>query len=223
LNAASPAAEAVAPAGLPGRKRTGTIIGVVAALLGIAYLLLGESPIRHGPGMAAPDAPLQGSEFDRGTFTFKGEYIIEPLATFELTARALSTERYYLGTESDLAPVDVAFGWGGMSADNVLDELSISQGGRFYFWEYSDTPPLPRSQIESSSANMHLIPATDAIEARIKDTRIGHLVRLKGFLVKVIGPGGWNWRSSLTRSDTGGGACEVVFVEEYEFVKKGNY
>jgi hypothetical protein len=30
--------------------------------------------------------------------------------------------------------------------------------------------------------------------------------------VQVNTPDGWRWRSSLTREDTGGGACEVVYV-----------
>jgi hypothetical protein len=35
-------------------------------------------------------------------------------------------------------------------------------------------------------------------------------------LVEVRNNKGWFWRSSLTRSDSGNGACEVVFVEAAE-------
>jgi len=43
--------------------------------------------------------------------------------------------------------------------------------------------------------------------------RPGQIVRLQGYLVDVRGPGGFAWNTSLTRSDTGDGACEIVWVE----------
>ena len=30
---------------------------------------------------------------------------------------------------------------------------------------------------------------------------------------RMRAPDGWRWRSSLTREDTGAGACELVWVE----------
>ena len=37
-------------------------------------------------------------------------------------------------------------------------------------------------------------------------------VRIDGWLVEASASDGWRWRSSTTRDDTGGGACEVVYV-----------
>ena len=37
-----------------------------------------------------------------------------------------------------------------------------------------------------------------------------------GYLVDVAGPGGFAWNTSLTRNDTGDGACEIVWVETLE-------
>jgi hypothetical protein len=42
--------------------------------------------------------------------------------------------------------------------------------------------------------------------------RPGQRVRIDGWLVQVDANDGWHWRSSLSREDTGGGACEVVYV-----------
>jgi len=36
---------------------------------------------------------------------------------------------------------------------------------------------------------------------------------IRGYLVDVTGPRGFAWRTSLTRDDTGAGACEIVYVE----------
>ena len=45
-----------------------------------------------------------------------------------------------------------------------------------------------------------------------RDVEAGDRVRIDGWLVQVNAPDGWRWRSSLTREDSGGGACEVVYV-----------
>ena len=76
--------------------------------------------------------------------------------------------------------------------------------------------PLPRNVIESHSANMHMIPADDDIERRLKSTRAGNLVHIKGYLVEATTKDGFRWKSSLSRSDTGAGACELIWVESLE-------
>ena len=61
---------------------------------------------------------------------------------------------------------------------------------------------------------MHMVPANDAIESRLKKLRPGQLVTAGGWLVDIRGPGGFSWNTSLRRDDTGNGACEIVYVEE---------
>jgi hypothetical protein len=63
---------------------------------------------------------------------------------------------------------------------------------------------------------MHMIPANDDIERRLKSVRAGNLVRIRGYLVEVTGKDGFRWKSSLSRSDTGAGACELVWVESLD-------
>jgi hypothetical protein len=41
-------------------------------------------------------------------------------------------------------------------------------------------------------------------------------VRFKGYLVKVEAPDCWRWVSSLTRTNIGAGACELVWVEDLD-------
>ena len=101
-----------------------------------------------------------------------------------------------------------------MSDQAVLDQLTISQAARFYYYEYPHQAPIPKEEITSHSANLHLIPSTDAIASQCKSLRTGELVHLSGLLVQATGPGIGTWRSSLTRTDSGNGACELVWVEE---------
>lgn len=185
-----------------------------AALVGFGlYQHLQHRPVDPGPGALAPNPPEQVEERAAG-FPFKG-YTLQPLQNFQIEARVLASERYRTGREADLSPVDLALGWGPMSDSAVLDKIRISQSSRFYYW-HVDEFPIPRRDIERSSANMHMIPADDALASRLKSLRAGQVVRIEGWLVEARASDGWRWRSSLTRDDTGAGACEVVFVRDLQ-------
>lgn len=171
-----------------------------------------STPITHGPGMVAPDTPEQETIASGEQFSYK-DYQITPLATFQLEARVLSKKQYRSGRESALSPVDLALGWGPMSDEAVLEEMQIRQSNRFYHWRVKQLP-IPRKEIEQNSANMHIIPADQEVRNVLKNIRKGHVVEIEGYLVKVNAKDGWRWQSSLTRKDTGAGACEVVWVEE---------
>jgi hypothetical protein len=112
-------------------------------------------------------------------------------------------------------PLDLAMGWGRMSDSDVLQHIDISQSGRFYYWHVQEFP-IPRREIETSSANMHMIPADADVKNQLEQVRTGEVVHLEGFLVDASRPGGWHWNTSLTRDDTGAGACELIYVERVD-------
>lgn len=184
------------------------VITIIVAYGGFNYC--STRPILHGSGVIASAQPHQDST-SQPSFTFK-QYAITPLESFEIEARVLSAEHYTFGREADLAPVDLALGWGPMSDESVLSKIEISQSNRFYYW-HVDAFPIARSQIENNSGNMHMIPATSTIEKSLKSIRPGQIVKLNGYLVEVKAADGWHWRSSLSRTDTGNGACELVYIK----------
>ena len=188
-------------------------LGILAVAV-VGYTALSDREIRHAPGAIAPDAPAQYEVDDAAPFELNG-YRITRLAELDLEARVLSTERYRFDREADLSPLDLALGWGPMSSQPILDTIDISQRGRFYFWQSRELPIPPRA-VATHSANMHMIPAGTAVERVLLDARVGHVVRIRGYLVSAQAPDGWRWTSSLTRSDTGNGACELVYVESVE-------
>jgi len=159
-----------------------------------------------------PEAPRQSDT--RASVLQRAGYAIEPLADYTVRARVLSVERYRLGREADLSPVDFALGWGPMSDDAVLDKLTISQGNRWYYYRWSNDPPIDPSIIGKTSANTHLVPATDEMKNRLLEVRPGATVTLTGQLISVKHTDGWSWRSSLSREDTGANACELMWVTE---------
>jgi hypothetical protein len=177
-----------------------------------AYFAWRERPIERSPGVLAPEAPSQRPLDADAPMLHKDRYQIRALAEFALEARVLGREDYRFDVGAELAPVDLALGWGPMSDSTVLARIAIHQRNRFYYW-FTATFPIPRRDIETHSANMHLIPASRAVADRLKSVRPGHIVSLGGYLVDVRRDDGWRWRSSLSREDTGAGACELVWVE----------
>ncbi len=156
--------------------------------------------------------PLQKKTASR-SFIHKG-YQIKPLADIALEARVLSYQTYSSDKESELSPIDLALGWGPMSKESVISEIDISQKGRWYFWETQNFP-VSRKAIENNSANMHIIPANRLLAESLMDVQEGDIIRLKGFLVECS-QGNWKWKSSLTRNDTGDGACEVIYITDFK-------
>ncbi len=185
----------------------------IGALLFGVYFWSGRDIARPG-GVLVPEEPVQ-----RQVYTLrlreKNGFQIALLASFDIRARVIAVERYRFDRGAALSPVDLALGWGPMSNGDILKQISFSQGGRFYSW-WAKNYPVPRNVIESHSANMHMIPADDDIERRLKSIRAGSLVHIKGYLVEAMGKDGFRWKSSLSRSDTGAGACELIWVESLE-------
>lgn len=176
------------------------------------HYYLPNQVITHAPGEIAPDQPEQNRMYV-GKQWKVGEYTIKALAEYHIKARVLSRKNYTSGKEAELSPVDFALGWGPMSDQKVLDQINISQSNRWYFWN-TQTLPIPVNSIEVNSANVHIIPRNDDVKQEIDDVKIGSLVEMKGYLVEVITANGWRWVSSLTRRDTGNGACEVFAVDQ---------
>ena len=189
-------------------------VGLILAT-SVAYFVYDRAAARRvlqsGP---VAEIPVQSSE--AGPALQRAGYVIEPLASYEVRARVLSIERYRMGREADLSPVDFALGWGPMSDTAVLDRLNISQGGRWYHYRWEGSPPIDPSVMAKSSANTHLVPADDLVKKRLLDVNKGEVVRLSGYLISARHSDGWTWRSSLTRDDTGQGSCELMWVTDVE-------
>ncbi|UCE07469.1 MAG: hypothetical protein JSW07_05390 [bacterium] len=186
----------------------------ISIVLLISYNKWTSRPITHEPGIIAPQSPIQQKIINVDPFNYK-KFKINPLTKFSAEARVLSRKRYYLGRAAKLVPVDLALGWGPMSDETILKSIKITQSNRFYFW-FVKRYPIPKQEIISHSANMHLIPANSDVRHKIKKVRKGALVKFSGYLVKVECDDGWQWNSSLKRDDSGNGACELVWVEEFD-------
>ena len=187
---------------------------LIISVVVLGYLFIqdrGMQPVVHSPGILVQEKPVQ-VDLEPSGFMLD-DFQVTRKARFEIRARVLSTEPYYMRKEGDLSPIDLALGWGVMSDQAVLDQIDISQSSRWYRTRYELPPPVPEQQIISSSSNMHMIPARKDIARSLKKLRQGDIITLRGYLVDVDHDSGWYWRTSMSRTDTGSGACEIVYVE----------
>jgi hypothetical protein len=191
-------------------RLTHLAFGTVALLA--VWQFVSSRPIHRDPGEVAAADPLQ-AELDAPQTLTRGDFQVIPRARFSAAVRVLGRERYRLGPLADVSPLDIAVGWGPMSDSAVLADIDIAQGGRFYFWHYDDEPPIERRDIETHSANWHLVPANSTVWRKLSGLRVGDVVKLDGMLVNLQNPEVGTMNTSLTRDDTGAGACEIVYVE----------
>ena len=188
--------------------------GFTTVLVAIAGYWYAHRDIQYPPGILIRAEPGQILLPPDSPSITHGAFTLKPLASFSVDARVLHRRNYRYDKGADLVPVDLALGWGEMSDQRVLDRLQITQSMRCYWYKYKMPPPISPADIVSHSSNMHIIPATNEIASRCKSLRAGALVHLVGNLVEATGPGNVSWKTSLSRTDTGNGACELFYVEE---------
>jgi hypothetical protein len=187
------------------------LVSLALLVVAVAWIWPGNV-VKRPPGVLAPDEPDQNLVTNGRTWQVKA-YTVTPLADYRIRARVLMTERYWLGRESDLSPIDITVGWRRMSDQAILDQISFIREHRAYRYQPKTGGwPIPIAEAISHSANMHMIPANDGINDALQSIREGDIVEFNGYLVEVTAADGWRWRSSLSRTDDGPHACELMWV-----------
>jgi hypothetical protein len=143
-----------------------------------------------------------------------GRWTLTVRANYQVTARILAHESYHFDALSDLVPEDFVLGWGPMSDNRVLRTVEISQSNRFYYWRAPGDLPVPRESIIAHSANTHVIARDATVAKQLSRLRQGQIATLSGDLVDGVRDDGMSIRTSLVRTDSGAGACEVFLVSD---------
>ena len=127
-------------------------------------------------------------------------------------------------------PMDLCMLWGNNVKNKVYQSktLKFSQDMRWCFCQW-------RGKIDFNSdefSNNHLIVNNHEIEKKIKALSVGDQVKIKGQLVDVkannrgssgqYDPEYFEMKTSTERDDSGAGACEIIYVEDIEILKKSN-
>ncbi len=179
------------------------------------FYYIGTMP-NSGSNTTVDAGPFQSNVAPK-KFEFK-EVTLTEKASYSVTAKVLSAERYYFDRHSKISTMDVVIGWYNLSDESILDQIEFSQSDRQYQW-HAPTQVLSEQEIVSTSSNIHLIPANDEIAQQLKQLKIGQIIYLNGVLVDVDNPLGWHWKTSLEGTDTGKNASEILYLTEFEIVE----
>lgn len=193
------------------------IFGLVIIIAGL-YFIFRTSEVIQPAGILAPDKPKQSNKFSAQNWQLD-EFNFMPITTFSAKVRVLSISSYHNDKMSEFCPIDIAIGWGRMSDQNVVDKIEIKQQHRWYVWK-TKSFPIPRKEIEISSANVHIIPATETVEDELDEVIRGNIIQISGKLVNVNKLNDkFVWKSSTKRNDTGSGACEILWLEQIKILQ----
>lgn len=189
------------------------VLGIL--VLGGAMHWFVHRPIHYQPGVIlAPNDPIQTLLPEDQPSILYHDFELYPLAEYDIEGRAITITRYYLDEFSKVAPYDLGIGWGVMSEENNLQQYGYYQNGRWMMYDApKKEPDVDRTTASSHASNMHLIPADNTVLQKIAGIRPGSIVHLQGYLVRIQQGSHVFAKSSLSRTDTGDGACEIMYVE----------
>lgn len=151
------------------------------------------------------------------------DYTVEPEYEYDITGMVVSFRhhdedysRMHRLAKDHLNMLDVCVIWG----DNTRAQLHKIQ-----FWNGLFTCNVKtRSNAAWASfdmnqlSNNHLLSDDETIRERVREIGIGDQIRVKGVLASYTSPVGKRG-TSTTRTDTGDGACETLYIESFEIVR----
>lgn len=187
-------------------------LSMMAAAAVLPFWLGGGRQEPSGPVPVFPEPTQTDLPEIAVPFTHLG-WRVTPVASYQIDAFVLLSERYRWDDLAALSPVDLALSWGMASDPHVVEQMDMIQSRRFLHWRIQLDTGLDPGEISRSSSNVHIIPASPDLEEVVLDFEAGDRVHLEGWLVDLEDPDGRVWKSSQTRSDVGAGACEIFFIQ----------
>lgn len=141
---------------------------------------------------------------------------IEKLASYKISAVVKGKRYYFFDPSSEVSPMDLVLAWGKLDSEEWDKHIRYSQSSRWYFYRYDCDSNIDGDYVRKNSANVHIIPKDSAVLKKLLQIHKEDYVTLKGYLVSVHFSEN-KWTSSLSRNDTGNGACEIMYVEDITF------
>lgn len=176
------------------------------------------------------EEPRQESpEFEEFDFDYQGaNYSVRPRADFQLRGLVVSHNKVgsWFDAYHDSSSVDfrdICVIWGEALENDAYQRLT--------YWSEPWSCHIQSDSREdwlafdiASLSNSHLLTDNPRVQAEVIKARIGDQILLEGMLVdyKDRGSGGPWRKTSLTREDTGNGACEIIFLENFQILETAN-
>ncbi len=156
------------------------------------------------------------------------EYTIKPLYSYDIHGMLVSYHDadsfgniYHKAWKDNLNMRDLGLIWGNSAKSGSYAHITFSSGSWMLYWQWSDSR-LIRGFNDDEVSNNHVLLSNDEITDKVMSTNWGDQIRMRGYLAEYSHDGGFKRGSSITRTDTGNGACETIFVTDFEILKRAN-
>lgn len=165
---------------------------------------------------------------DRAPFTIDAgnlSYEIEPKYDYELYGVVVSYNdsegsRWHEKMQDFINVRDLCVIWGDNVELGMQQLISFSSGSWTCYWKTSDSYAAHNFS-ESGYSNNHLLVEDPMVKRALMSAETGDHIRLKGSLVHYKNLKTNTARgTSIVRNDSGNGACETIFVDEFEIINK---
>ncbi len=171
--------------------------------------------------------PIQAANSTLGNFSFdykNATYHVKPIADYELWGLVVSVNNIYAWynmyhDKNSVNIKDICVVWGDNIKNGAYQNVRYKSGEWtcYVSWMHQLESPFLLNKL----SNNHLFSDKASVRNVIKDMNIGDQIHLRGTLSSYAeGESNAYRTSSLTRDDTGNHACEVVYVNNAEIIKK---
>ncbi|MFT7561354.1 MAG: hypothetical protein ACI93R_003280 [Flavobacteriales bacterium] len=206
-------------------RLSGFLFIVFTLLAILAFTQRNNFPEAPTNNISIPE-PLQSRSLDT-PFTVEYEensYQITPVMDYEMDGLVVSYQHHsgeamlHKSWSDHLNSADVCIIWGKNIDNPYLNKIDFWNGqftcnvktGHQNAWDNFDIYAL---------SNNHLITENTWLREKIRSVRIGDHIKVRGMLSNYSTNGRPPRKSSLTRKDTGDGACETIYVQDFTIIR----
>ncbi len=180
--------------------------------------------IKFRPQIAAEPKQSRTDEMPFEVSYDEVDYLIEPKYEYELYGMIVSyrhhdgNSRMHMQSNDHLNMLDVCVVWGDNALGDHLRKIDFWNGIFTCNVKTSDSDAWAAFDMNKLSNN-HLLSNDDFVRDQVTKINIGDQIRVRGWLASYSSEGGGKRGTSTTRTDTGDGACETIFIKEFEIVE----
>jgi hypothetical protein len=209
----------------------GWLMAAGAILLAASLWLRHELPDPAGlrPELASEPVQEPTSAAPFQTRVADVTYTVRPVADYEIWGLVVSVHDsstwwnwIHKASHDHLNVMDVCVVFAENVASGGYVGLDYSSGQFVCYVNTSSSEKWRRFSMRAISNN-HLLADRPSVVATLRAVRPGDQVRIRGWLAEYAHQHGFAFRrgTSLTRDDTGNGACETIYVHDAEVLRAG--
>ncbi len=215
-------------------------MALIVFLIGVVLFLVGKTGLNRKPidtslvnrlakepaqRLLEESDPLAAPiylKFEKQLYTLypRAQYSIEGLIVSQHRSDSLF-DLAHARSGDTLNSRDICTVWGRNLTAGVYRDVDFWSGDWTCYFQWT-SPEVGASFKFDEISNTHVLAKDPVIRAKIDELEIGDEYKMSGRLVDYEQAFGGRRNSSLNRTDTGNGACEVMYVESIEVLRSHN-